>query len=161
VHAVTPEGMRRAARAGVATIEHGDMGDEATFQLMREKKVAFCPTLAASESVATYKGWKKGVDGELAEISRKKTSFQAALKAGVTICFGGDVGVYPHGTNAREMLLKAATSTNAAVFQIADKVGSIKAGLLADLVVLEGDPTKNIEAVTKVKMVMKDGKLIQ
>ena len=171
VHAVTKEGMRRSIAAGVATIEHGDEGDEEVFTLMKEKGVALCPTLAAGDAVLQYAGWKKGIDAEPARITAKKKSFAAALKAGVTICTGGDVGVYAHGDNAREMelmveygmkpldVLKSATSVNADVFGYSDKIGRIKKGLLADLVAVQGDPSVEIKNVRKVVLVMKDGSI--
>lgn len=170
-HAVTPEAMRRATLAGVATIEHGDKGTEEVFKLMKEKGVALCPTLAAGESVSQYDGWIKGIDPDPARIVEKKKSFAAALKSGVTICMGGDVGVYAHGNNALEMelmveygmkpinVLQSATSVNADTFGYGDKIGRIKQGMLADLVAVEGDPSIDIKAVRKIKMVMKNGKL--
>ena len=96
-HASTKEGMLRAIMGGVSTVEHGDSGDEEIFTLMKDKGVAFCPTLAAGEATAQYKGWKKGTGPEPAKITARKKSFQAALKSGVTICMGGDVGVFTHG----------------------------------------------------------------
>jgi imidazolonepropionase-like amidohydrolase len=171
VHSSTKEGMRRSIAAGVATIEHGDDGDEEIFRLMKEKGVAFCPTLAAGDAIQQYRGWKKGVDPEPASITAKKKSFQAALKSGVTICMGGDVGVFAHGDNAREMemmvtygmkpfdVLKSATSVNADVFGYGDKLGRIKKGLLADIIAVQGDPSGNISAVRQPVFVMKDGKI--
>ncbi len=170
-HATTREGMRRAIMAGITTIEHGDEGDEEIFKLMKEKGVALCPTLAAGEAVAQYKGWKKGIDPEPLKITAKRKSFEAALKNGVTICMGGDVGVFAHGDNAREMelmaaygmkpaaVLRSATSVNAAVFGYADKIGSIKKGLLADIIMVQGNPVDSISAVRKVVFVMKNGKI--
>lgn len=170
-HASTKEGMRRSALAGVATIEHGDDGDEEVFRLMKEKGVAFCPTLAAGDAILQYGGWKKGVDPEPARITAKKKSFQAALKSGVTICMGGDVGVYTHGDNAREMelmveygmkpldVMKSATAVNADVFGYGDKIGRIRKGLLADIIAVQGDPSVNIQSVRQVELVMKDGKI--
>ena len=168
-HAATPEGMTRAINAGVSTIEHGDNGTEEVFKLMKEKGVALCPTLAAGDAISQYKGWRKGIDPEPERITNKKKSFALALKAGVTICMGGDVGVYTHGDNAREMelmveygmkpleVLKSTTSINATVFGYADKIGSIKKGLLADMIAVEGDPVTDIKNIRRIKMVMKDG----
>jgi imidazolonepropionase-like amidohydrolase len=170
-HATTPEGMRRATMNGVSTIEHGDLGTEEIFRMMKEKKVAYCPTLAASDAYSQYDGWKKGVDPEPARVAQKRKSFQSAIKSGVTICMGGDVGVFTHGDNAREMemmvdygmkpldVLKSATSINADVFGYGNKFGRIRKGLLADLVAVEGDPSVEIRNVKKVRMVMKDGRL--
>lgn len=171
VHASTPEGMRRAIEAGANTIEHGDGGTPELFQMMKKNEVAFCPTLSAGEAIASYRGWQRG-SGELPpRIIQKQQSFQAALDACVTICMGGDVGVYTHGDNAREMeamvaygmqpleVLKSATSVNADVFQIQHKLGRIKEGLLADIVVVEGNPAEDVSMIRKVKLVMKDGKI--
>ena len=168
-HASTPEGMRRAVMAGVSTIEHGDQGNAEVFKLMKEKKVALCPTLAAGEATEQYKGWKKGIDPPTERVENKHRTFRLALDAGVTICMGGDVGVFAHGDNAREMelmveygmkpvdVLRSATSVNADVFGYADKIGRIKKGLLADIIAVEGNPAEAIHVVRKVKMVMKDG----
>jgi imidazolonepropionase-like amidohydrolase len=172
VHAVTTEAMKRAALAGVSTIEHGDFGDEATFALMKEKGVAFCPTLAATESITKYRGWQKGTGNPPEGITSKKKTFAAALRSGVTILMGGDVGVFAHGENALEMelmveygmpameVMRSATSVNADVFGIAGKVGRIKSGLLADLLVVDGNPSENINSIRRVENVMKDGKWI-
>jgi imidazolonepropionase-like amidohydrolase len=168
-HAVTPEAMRRATLAGVSSIEHGDYGTEEVFKLMKEKGVALCPTLAAGESVLQYEGWKKGIDPEPKRIIEKKKSFTAALNSGVVICMGGDAGVFAHGNNAKEMelmveygmkpieVLQSATSVNASVFGYADKVGSIKKGLLADVIAVEGDPSKDIKNIRNITLIMKDG----
>ena len=170
-HSSTPEGMRRAIRGGVDTIEHGDDGTPEIWQLMVQKGVAYCPTLAAGDATAQYAGWKKGVDPEPARIGRKRDTFKAALAAGVKMCFGGDVGVYAHGDNVRELELMvqygmtapaaivAATSGNASYFRQGDRIGRVKAGLLADLVAVDGDPTAEIHALRKVKLVMKNGRL--
>ena len=170
-HATTAEGMKRAVNASVSTIEHGDNGTEEVFKLMKEKGVALCPTLAAGDAVEQYKGWRKGIDPEPARIVNKRKTFQLALQAGVTICMGGDVGVFAHGDNAREMelmveygmkpldVLKSATSINADVFGYANKIGRVKKGLLADIIAVEGDPSVDIKNIRKIKMVMKDGKV--
>ena len=168
-HAGTAEGMKRAINAGISTIEHGDGGTEEVFRLMKEKKVALCPTLAAGDAIQQYRGWKKGIDSEPQSITNKKKSFQLALQVGVTICMGGDVGVFTHGDNAREMelmveygmkpidVLKSATTTNADVFGYGDKIGRIKKGLFADLIAVDGDPSSDIKNIRNIKLVMKDG----
>ncbi len=172
-HAATTEGMLRAVRAGVTTIEHGDGGNAAVFAMMADRGVALCPTLAAGDAIAQYGGWRKGVDPEPARIVRKRASFQLALEHGVPICFGGDVGVYPHGDNVRELelmveygmatieTLRAATSANARYFGIDDEVGTVREGLIADLIAVEGDPTRNISALRRVQFVMKGGEVVR
>jgi imidazolonepropionase-like amidohydrolase len=168
-HASTPEGMRRAIEAGIETIEHGDGGTAEIWRLMVERKVGFCPTLAAGDAITQYAGWKKGVDPEPARITAKRASFKAALEAGVTMCFGGDVGVYAHGDNVRELelmttygmrpiaALRSATSVNARLFHLETRVGAVRPGLLADLVAVEGDPSADISALRRVALVMKGG----
>lgn len=171
VHSATAEGMRRSIAAGVSTIEHGDGGTPEIFKLMKEKGVALCPTLAAGDAIAQYQGWRKGVDPEPDRIAAKRKSFQQAMQSGVTICMGGDVGVYTHGDNAREMelmadygmkpidVLRSATSVNADVFNYGNSIGRIKKGLMADLVAVQGDPSANIKVIRNVTFVMKDGKI--
>lgn len=172
-HASTDEGVRRAVIAGVETIEHGDAATAETFALMKERGVAFCPTLSATESTTRYRGWKKGVDPDPAGITNKKAMFKLALASGVTICNGSDVGVFSHGTNALELELmveygmkpadaiKAATSVNAKILHREGDFGRVAPGLLADLVAVQGDPTAGIAALRNVKFVMKGGSVVR
>jgi imidazolonepropionase-like amidohydrolase len=173
VHASTAEGMRRAIMAGVSSVEHGDAGTPEIFKLMKERGVALCPTLAAGDAIERYRGWDGDPAHEPARLKAKRASFKQALDAGVTICMGGDVGVFAHGTNAKEMelmanygmpaldVLRSATSVNADVFGIADKAGRVKAGLPADLLIVEGDPSIEITALRKVFRVYKAGRLVE
>ncbi len=171
-HASTPEGMRRAVMAGVETIEHGDGGTREVFDLMRQKKVALCPTLAAGHAFERYRGWDPLSDPETERIRKKKRSFQTALESGVTIAFGGDVGVYAHGENYRELelmvaygmsaldALRAATSVNAGVFHL-EGLGEIKKDMVADMIGVKGDPSRDIRLMREVTLVMKGGLLVK
>ncbi|TLF44117.1 metal-dependent hydrolase family protein [Maribacter aurantiacus] len=170
-HASTPVGMKRAILGGVETIEHGDGGTLEIFNMMKEKGIGLCPTLAAGDAITQYQGWKKGTDAEPRRITNKKESFKLALESGVQIVFGGDVGVFTHGENYREMelmveygmqpmdVLVSATSGNAAMFHL-DQLGQLKKGFLADIIAVKGNPLKDIKAMREPVFVMKDGHVV-
>jgi imidazolonepropionase-like amidohydrolase len=163
VHANTAEGMRRATLAGVETIEHGGEGTPEVFKLMAERHVALCPTITAGAGP-----WPPA-NPDSPAAQRKKASFKAALDAGVTILSGSDVGTFPHGDNAREIeamvaygmpivdAIKSATSVAARVFHMENQIGRVKEGLFADVIAVDGDPTKDVKALRRVKFVMKNG----
>jgi imidazolonepropionase-like amidohydrolase len=172
VHAATAEGMRRAVLAGADTIEHGYGGTADVFRLMAQRGTALCPTLGASEAYARYfQNWN-GQEPAPESVQENRRSFQLAMKAGVPICMGGDVGVFTHGKNWLEMeamqragmspaeVLISATSRNAKILHLTDR-GAIRPGLLADLVAVEGDPTRDVSAVEHVRMVMKGGAIVR
>jgi imidazolonepropionase-like amidohydrolase len=168
-HAKSKEAIKRAVLAGAETIEHGDFIDVEIGKLMKEHNVTYIPTIAAVDMINQYRGWNKGTSPEPAAVTNKKKSFKEAIASGVTIGMGGDVGVFPHGENVLELelmveyglpvmdALKACTSINAKAFHLEKQVGSIKEGLKADILVVTGDPSKNISDLRKVKLVMKDG----
>jgi imidazolonepropionase-like amidohydrolase len=170
-HATTAEGMRRAILAGVDTIEHGYGGTAEIFKMMADRGIGYCPTLGASEAYARYFQHWNGQEPAPESVAKARHAFQLAMKAGVPICMGGDVGVFPHGKNWLEMeamqragmspaqVLISATSRNAKILHLPDR-GEVKPGLLADLVAVDGDPTKDVSAVEHVRLVMKGGEIV-
>jgi imidazolonepropionase-like amidohydrolase len=172
-HAHGAEGAKRAIRAGIDSIEHGSFLDEEGLKLMIQKGTYYVPTLMA------YEGVKEGIAGgrldprvvKKGQLALDSINFtvRRAVSMGVRIAFGTDAGVYPHGRNAGEFrllvehgmkpidALKAATSVDAELFGIADRLGTLTAGKIADIVAVPGDPVVDIRQTEKVFFVMKDG----
>jgi len=172
VHAMTDEAMQRAARAGVQSIEHGYGGSRETFSLMRKHGVALLPTLSAPEAIGSYfGGYVAGESDPTESMKTAERGFRTAVAEGVTIGCGSDVGVFPHGTNVRELMwmarlgmapsqvLASATSVGAKILGRQNKLGSLKSGYLADAVGVTGDPAEEITRLRNVSFVMKSGNI--
>ena len=174
-HAHGAEGIKRAVRAGVASIEHGTYVDDEAIALMKKMGTYHIPTIIAGKSVADS-AKKPGYFPEI--IAKKATevgstiqsAFAKTYKAGVKIAFGTDAGVYAHGKNWMEFMymteagmpilecIKAAT-VNAADLLGTTDIGTLEKGKIADIIAVDGDPTKDVSVMGKVKFVMKDGKV--
>jgi len=173
-HAHGVEGMQRAIRGGVTTIEHGTFMDDETMSLMKRYGTVLVPTVSAGTSVAD----SAKIEGFFHPLVRPKAlevgpqsqdMFARAYKAGVKIAFGTDAGVFPHGKNAKEFALmteagmpasealQSATITNAIVLDQAENIGSIVAGKYADIIAVKENPLEDITELEQVRFVMKNG----
>jgi imidazolonepropionase-like amidohydrolase len=174
-HAHGAEGIRIATEAGVASIEHGSFLDEEGAELMARRGTYLVPTLMAGERVggAAESGTLKGLRAEKAKAAAAamRNAIRLAVEHKVSIALGTDAGVIPHGTNAREFVLMvewggmspmdalvAGTKNAAMLLDLADKVGTLETGKLADVVAVRGNPLEDIHATERVVFVMKDGK---
>ena len=173
-HAHGAEGIKRAIRAGVTSVEHGTYMDDEAIELFKKYGTWYVPTIIAGKSVADS-AKKPGyfpevIAGKAAAVGPLiQNTFAKAYKAGVKIAFGTDAGVYAHGKNWLEFVymteagmpaleaIRAATMNGAELIGISDKTGSIEKGKLADIIAVDGDPQKDIQSMGRVKMVMKDG----
>ena len=168
-HASSAGAMQNAISAGVRSIEHGDGGTPEIFAAMAADGIYWCPTLAAGEAISTYRGWQKGKDPEPLRIKEKKRAFITALEAGVPMCMGGDVGVYDHGDGVWEMelmveygmeplqVLRSATSVNAQMMGLQDKIGSLAPGKVADMIAVDGNPAVDISTLRHIKFILQGG----
>ncbi|WP_298330348.1 amidohydrolase family protein [uncultured Dokdonia sp.] len=173
-HAHGKEGMQRAIKAGVQTIEHGSFMDEETVKLMKQHGTYLVPTLSAGKYVAAkakVKGYFPDIiipKIEKVDATLKKT-FTMVAQSGVNIAFGTDAGVFPHGENAKEFrymteygwspmfAIQSATITNGKLLDMEGQLGVIAAGYLADIVATDNDPTLDITTTERVSFVMKNG----
>jgi imidazolonepropionase-like amidohydrolase len=171
-HATTDEGIRRAVRAGVRTIEHGTGVSAETLRSMRERGVVLCPTLQATYAVARYAGWN-GADPEPESIRASRAFFRRALDSGVTIACGSDAGVFAHGQNVQEIermvaygmasdaALRAATLVAAKVLGQDERLGRIAVGYAADLIAVRGDPLRDPATLREPVVVIRNGVVVR
>jgi imidazolonepropionase-like amidohydrolase len=170
-HSATVEGMRRSILAGVQSIEHGDEGTAEIFDLMKQHGVIYCPTITVTEALAEYGGWKKGIEQDTKSIARKRAAMTSAIKSGVTICNGSDVGPYTHGDNLRELklmneyglsiekTLQAATMVGGELMGKKEELGQIKKGYIADLIAVEGNPLQDLNVLNNIKVIIQRGNI--
>jgi imidazolonepropionase-like amidohydrolase len=175
VHCHGDQSAKEAINAGVDSIEHGSFLKPETLQLMKQKGTYLTPPLMASEY---FMGKLDQYPPTLQEKAKAATAarsemFRNALRIGVKISFGTDAAVFPHGQNAKEFALMtglgmqpidallSATSTDAQLFGVADRLGTLEKGKLADVIAMPGDPTKDIAVTERVFFVMKDGKILK
>jgi len=172
VHATTDAGMRLAIAAGVDTIEHGYGGTPETFRLMKERGIAWLPTLTANEAYSQYfDHYAPGTSEPTPRMRQGEQAFRKALAAGVTIGCGSDVGVFAHGSNWREIewmarlgmsplqALRAATTVDAGILGKSRELGRIANGYDADIIAVDGDPLADLHAIEHVAFVMKAGRI--
>lgn len=175
-HAHGAEGMKRAIRAGVTTIEHGSFMDDEAIELFKKYGTYYVPTIIAGKSVldsVKVPGYYHPLIVPKILETGKQTAitFAKAYKAGVKVAFGTDAGVFPHGYNAKEFMymveggmpmmeaIKSATIVNAEILGMKDDLGSIEKGKIADIVAIDGDPLQDSKAMMNVVLVMKEGKI--
>ncbi|WP_337043529.1 amidohydrolase family protein [Emticicia sp. 17c] len=175
-HAHGAEGMKRAIRAGVTTIEHATFMDDEAIELFKKYGAYYVPTIIAGKTVgdsAKVPGYYHPlVVPKAVETSKQiAETFAKAYKAGVKVAFGTDAGVFPHGYNAKEFMymveggmpmmeaIKSATIVNAEILGMKTELGSVEKGKLADIVAVEGDPLKDAKVMMNVAFVMKEGKI--
>ena len=175
-HAHGNEGAKRAVRAGIDSIEHGSFLEDDTLELMKSRGTYYIPTLMAAEGLRERLAHGGKIPPEIqakAERAMKAIpeTFKRALTKGVKIGLGTDSSVYPHGRNAEEFhqmvdlgmkpidALKAGTSADADLLGLADKIGTLETGKLADVVAVPGDPSQNIRETEHVFFVMKEGRI--